>query len=204
VGIDPNPRRGLKRDTWEHRELKRLKRKEIERQIDTGTPLDGWGRILIYVCWHEDVSDERDFRALREIVAGMPAERRPSLAVIKQTAKRQAFALQLDTARAVAALPNLLPEREDRIKAYVGTKRVAEARGPLTEQQTARLSKVAEALGLSEATLTKAEAAKKLTQKSKPAAKGKPAAKRKTAAKRKSAKQPVRTRAGGKTKPVGA
>ena len=153
VGIDPDPRRGSKRDTWEHRELKRLKRKEIERQIDTGTPLDGWGRILIYVCWHQDVSDERDFRALQAIVAGMAPERRPSLAVIKQTAKRQAFALHLDTERALAALPNLLPEREDRIKAYIGTKQVAEARGPLTDQQKARLSRVAEALGLDEATI---------------------------------------------------
>lgn len=161
VGIDPAPRRGAQRDTWEHRELKRLKRREIERQIDSGTPLDGWGRILIYVCWHEDVSDERDFRALRAIVEEMPAERRPSLSLIKQTAKRQAFALQLDTPRALAALPNLLPERDDRIKAYVGTKQVAEARGPLTEQQKTRLTKVAEALRLDAKTLARISAAKK-------------------------------------------
>lgn len=195
VGIDPSPRRGPQRDTWEHRELKRLKRKEIERQIDTGTPLDGWGRILIYVCWHEDVSDERDFRALQEIVAGMPADRRPSLALIKQTAKRQAFALQLDSARAIAALPNLLPERQDRIKAYIGTKRVAEARGPLTDQQVARLTRVAQALDLSEATLARAGAikAKAPSGKKKPASRTKPAPTTKAVSKTKPAskKKPV-------------
>jgi pimeloyl-ACP methyl ester carboxylesterase len=155
VGINPKRRRGVTRDTWEHRELKRLKRKDIERQIDSGTPLDGWGRILIFVCWHEDVADERDFRMLQEIVGEMPPERRPTLAVIKQTAKRQAFALQFDSVRAIAALPHLLPSKEDRVKAYLGTKRVAEARGLLTERQVERLSVVADALGLDEAELAR-------------------------------------------------
>ena len=61
-------------------------------------------------------------------------ELRLSLDELKAAVKRQAFALALDEARAVAALPKLLPAMAQRREAVEAARRVAGTRGLLTEE----------------------------------------------------------------------
>ena len=103
-----------RRATWELEELKRLKRNEIEASIEHGTLLDAWARLIVYVRHPGDPADERPFNLFRRMIEEMTPESRPSLAALKAAIKRQAYALALDEARAIAALPKLAPDMDAR------------------------------------------------------------------------------------------
>src|SRR6185295_6127568 len=110
-------RRGPKSPTWEHEELKRMKRLMAESHIEQGTVLDGWVRIVLYVTREERVFDERPYNLARRMIDELSPEARPSLEELKAAVKRQAFVLALDEERAVAALHKLLPEGHSRREA---------------------------------------------------------------------------------------
>jgi len=137
---------GPKSPTWEYQELKRLKRLMAESQIEQGTALDGWVRIVLYVAREERVFDERPYNLARRMIDERSPQARPSLAELKAAVKRQAFLLALDEERAVAALPKLLPE--GRREALEGARLVAGAGGPLTEDQESRFRRIERVLGL--------------------------------------------------------
>ena len=59
-------------------------------------------------------ADERPFNLFRRMIEEMKPESRPSLAALKAAIKRQAFALALDEERALAALPKLAPDMDQR------------------------------------------------------------------------------------------
>src|SRR6267378_264790 len=61
-------RRGPRAPTWEYQELKRLKRLMAESQIEQGTALDGWVRIVLYVAREERVFDERPYNLARRMI----------------------------------------------------------------------------------------------------------------------------------------
>jgi hypothetical protein len=140
--------RGPAEATWEHEELRRLKRAEIESQIDSGTLLDAWARLLLYVRRQDKVADERPFNHLRQMIEETHPENVPSLAALKAAIKRQAFVLALDEERAIAALPALVPEMQHRRRGFEAARTLARARGELTPHQTERLRRVAGILGL--------------------------------------------------------
>jgi hypothetical protein len=94
---------------WAHSELRRLKRLEAEAFFDQGSLVDAGMRVLLYQGGHDKVGDERPFNLLRRMVEQLPLDKRPTLATLKQAAKRQAMVLALDEGRAVAALPQLIP-----------------------------------------------------------------------------------------------
>ena len=141
-------RRGPKSATWEHEELKRLKRLMAESHIEEGTALDAWVRMLVYVGREEPVFDERPYNLVRRIIAELAPEARPSLGELKAAVKRQVFVLALDEERAVAALPTLLPDGRERLRAVEAARLVARARGPLTEGQEGRFRRIERVLGL--------------------------------------------------------
>ena len=141
-------RRGPKSPSWEYQELKRLKRLMAESQIEQGTALDGWVRIVLYVAREERVFDERPYNLARRMIDERSPQARPSLAELKAAVKRQAFLLALDEERAVAALPKLLPEGPSRREALEGARLVAGAGGPVTEDQEGRFRRIERVLGL--------------------------------------------------------
>src|SRR3954451_19565889 len=63
VGADPQApaRRGPRNGTWEREELANLKRRELEASIETGTVVDAWARLLLYVRPSGEAIDERPF-----------------------------------------------------------------------------------------------------------------------------------------------
>ncbi|MDM0024383.1 TerB family tellurite resistance protein [Variovorax saccharolyticus] len=148
LGTDALGRRGPKSATWEQDELKRLKRQEIESQFETGTPVDAWARLLLYVRREENVVDERPFNLMRRMIDEIEPEHRPTLAAIKSAMKRQAFVVALDEERAIAALPRLVPEMHQRRKGFEAARKVASARGKPTPHQEERFRRVAAILSL--------------------------------------------------------
>jgi pimeloyl-ACP methyl ester carboxylesterase len=136
-------------EDWLRRELKRLKALEHESYIDQGTPLDAVVRMLLYQGSDIKVIDERPFRLIQQFIREAPSDRRPTLAQLKQAFKRQMFLLFLDEERAVNALPKLLPEMDQRHRAYELVHQIATARaGKLDDSQKTRFRRIEEILGV--------------------------------------------------------
>ena len=148
MGIDPEAARGPRSRTWEQDELARFKRKEIEADIEQGTPLDAWARLLLYVRPQGDAADERPFNMVRRMIEELKPEHIPSLEALKAALKRQAFVLALDEERAIAALPKLAPDPQLLRRGLDAARTVLRARGELTPQQNERFQGVARRLGI--------------------------------------------------------
>ncbi|HEY7238641.1 MAG TPA: TerB family tellurite resistance protein [Burkholderiales bacterium] len=140
--------RGPAEATWEHEELKRLKRAEIESQIEGGTVLDAWARLLLYVGRQDKTVDERPFNLLRRMMEEANPEYVPSLGAVKAAIKRQAFVLALHEERAITALPKLVPDMQLRRRGFEAARAVIRARGELTPLQVERLRRAASLLEL--------------------------------------------------------
>ncbi|HTX72610.1 MAG TPA: DUF3141 domain-containing protein [Rectinemataceae bacterium] len=144
-----DPREAAKPTAKFREELQRLKVSELEAQIEEGTPLDGKVRILLYQGREEKVVDERPFNLVRQFIQEMPIKERPTLAQLKEAIKRQSFILLLDEDRAVKALPKLLPDVEERLRALERARQIATARaGKLSAAQEARFRRLEEVLGV--------------------------------------------------------
>ena len=141
-------RRGAHRRTWERAELKRLKRLDIESHIESGGVCEAWVRMLVYVVRDDKAIDERPFNLARRMIGELPAEKRPSGEALRQTVKRQTFVVLLDEERAIAALPKLLPEAQQRRHAVDAARRVLRARGELSPENDRRLQRVEQILGV--------------------------------------------------------
>jgi hypothetical protein len=150
VGILPGSRsqRGVRAPTWEREELKRLKLQEIETWVETGTLVDAWARLLLYLRREDQIADERPFNLLRKMLEETKPENIPSLAALKAALKRQAFVLALHEERAIAALPALAPDIQVRRRGYEAARKIIRARGELTPHQVERLRRLAKILDL--------------------------------------------------------
>jgi pimeloyl-ACP methyl ester carboxylesterase len=150
VGLDERSlgRRGPRAAVWEQDELKRLKRKELEAHMEHGTLVDAWARLLLYVGREEKVADERPFNLMQRLVKELKPANVPSMAALKAAVKRQALVLALDEERAIAALPGLAPDMDDRRRGYAAARLVIKARGEPTPYQEERFRRVASLLGL--------------------------------------------------------
>jgi len=149
VGVDAKKRgQSATSATWELEELKRLKRNEIEGFIEQGTLLDAWARLIVYLRHPGDPADERPFNLFLKMVEEMAPESRPSLAALKAAIKRQVYALALDEARALAALPKLAPDMDQRRRGLDAARAVMSARGELTAEQNERFHRVANVFGI--------------------------------------------------------
>jgi len=150
LGEKRDARRGPQSPSWERQELARLKREAAEAHIAQGSPLDAWVRMVIYTAREEHVIDERPFNLARRMIEELAPELRPSLAELQAAVKRQASVVWLDEERAIAALPKLLPEMRQRRRALDAARRVARARGELSERHEARFRRLERILGLDE------------------------------------------------------
>jgi pimeloyl-ACP methyl ester carboxylesterase len=155
VGARPRTlgHRGPATGTWEHEELARLKRKEVEDDVERGTPLDAWARLVLYLRSHGDDGDERPFNVVRRMLTemGLGPEPASALAALPAALKRQASVLAFDEERAIAALPKLVPDERQFRQGFEAARKVLGARGELTAAENERFRKVARLVGLSDA-----------------------------------------------------
>ena len=115
----------------------------LEQCIDQGGLLEAAVRALIYVRLPEGKVDERGFAALKQISAELPAAKRIGLARFKEVVREQYLILLMDSERAIAALPKLLPSnRRQCEEALALVRRVLAARGALPEEGRRRLERV--------------------------------------------------------------
>jgi Protein of unknown function (DUF3141) len=115
----------------------------LEQHLDRGGLLEATTRALLYVRLAEGSADERGFTALTAIVAELPTSMRVGFARFKEMVKEQFMVLFLDEARAVAAIPTLLPDnRKQRADALSVLRRVLASRGELTDESARRFAEV--------------------------------------------------------------
>lgn len=115
----------------------------LEHRIDQGGLLEAAVRALIYVRLPEGKVDERGFAALKQIGAELPSAKRIGFAKFKEVVKEQYLILLLDTERAIAALPTLLPnDRRQRDDGLAQVRRVLASRGVLPEEGGRRLERI--------------------------------------------------------------
>jgi hypothetical protein len=68
--------------------------------------------------------------------------------LITNTYRSSSFVVALDEERAIAALPKLLPERQQRRRAIDAARLVARTRGELSERHKARFRRLEQSLAL--------------------------------------------------------
>jgi pimeloyl-ACP methyl ester carboxylesterase len=112
LGIKPDAKPGKRARTrsFAEDELARLKREQAESWFDQGPPLAGVLRLLLHVGAGTHLADERLAARLGEMIGQKGIGRAQAMAALKEQMRRQSHVLMLDRARAVAALPLLLPD----------------------------------------------------------------------------------------------
>jgi hypothetical protein len=120
----------------------------IEAAIETGTPVDAWARLLLYVRPDGQMIDERPFNLVRRMFEELKPENIPSFDALKAAVKRQSFVLALDADRAMAALPKLAPDKEMLRRGFDAARRVVGALGEMTPRQHERFRNAAFLAGL--------------------------------------------------------
>jgi hypothetical protein len=149
VGIDPADTRPLRKAAKNplHVELLHARIAELKSRIAVGGVREGAIRALLYVGMPPAAVDERGFEAIRRLRVTQDGTKRPTLAEFKAMVREQYFMLLLDPEAAVAAIPDLLPDRERR-RALATVREVLSARGEIIGEVAGRLQRIARLLGL--------------------------------------------------------
>ena len=112
-------------------------RADLETGMERGGFLEAGLRSLVYVM-QGGGADERQFNALEVIRDNAPENARVSFSKLKSILRQQAALLRADEARAMAAIPAMLPEDPGRRQKVIDTiAEVASAKGPLNSERGA-------------------------------------------------------------------
>ena len=118
------------------------KTEDILARVDQGGLREALFRVLIYVGRGEGAFDERAFQTLRRLRDEHPALEHLPLNQVRANFREQVFLMLLDEVAALAALPTLVPEAQDRKEVVAAAERVLSASGPLDAAQRRRLRHV--------------------------------------------------------------
>jgi hypothetical protein len=132
----------IERDLVREADEARL-RSELETRFEVGGAPEAAFRALCYVHMPEGAIDERGFNKLKQLRAAQPADRRLSIAQLKQMLREQFLLMRLDEERAIEAIPKLLPPAADQRRATLdAVHEVIAAAGALPEKDKRRLDRV--------------------------------------------------------------
>jgi len=149
VGIDPNstPSRKLEMSP-RHRALLQARIAELKSQIGQGSLREAVIRGLLYVGMTRGMVDERSLEALRR-ARGSDSGPRMTLTEFKAMVREQFFMLLLDQDAALAAIPKLLPESEEKRRAAFGVIReVLSASAKISGETAKRLNEIGRLFGI--------------------------------------------------------
>src|SRR5262245_53647096 len=160
VGIDPADTRPLRKAGKDplHRQLIEARIAELKARIRVGGLRECLVRSLLYIGMPRAAVDERGFEAIRRMRAIQDGAKRPTLAEFKAMVREQYFMLLIDPEAAVAALPDLLPDRGVRGKALATIRDVLSARGEIVGEAAERLQRIAGLLGVEAEPAAKSDA----------------------------------------------
>jgi hypothetical protein len=150
LGIDPAHRGSVRKAGKSplHRELLQARMADLKSRIRSGGAREGAIRALLYAGMGRASVDERGFEAVRRIRAAQDSVQRPPLAEFKALVRDQYFMLLLDPEAAIAALPDLLPDADERRKVLTAVREVLSARGAIDGDVADRLQRMARVLGV--------------------------------------------------------
>ena len=145
LGIDPAHRGSMRKAGKSplHRELVQTRIAELKSRIRIGGAREGAIRALLYAGMGRASVDERGFEAVRRIRGTQVNMKRPTLAEFKALVRDQYFMLLLDPEAAVAALPDLLPDADERRNVLAVVREVLSARGEIDGDVADRLQRMA-------------------------------------------------------------
>ncbi len=122
-------------------------RADLEAGVERGGFLEAGLRALLYVM-RGGGADERQFNALEVIRDTAPENARVSFSKLKSILSQQAAQLRADEARAMAAIPAMLPQDPGRRQKVIETiAEVASAKGTLDSESARRLDEVRNLFG---------------------------------------------------------
>ncbi|HTR07246.1 MAG TPA: hypothetical protein VMJ11_11435, partial [Paraburkholderia sp.] len=90
----------------------------------------------------------RPFQRMRELAREYLGDRQPSIAELKEAARRQGAIVQLDPQAAIEALPEIVPDMKTRRALLAAVYRIATVSGPLEGERRERYRHVQRALGV--------------------------------------------------------
>jgi pimeloyl-ACP methyl ester carboxylesterase len=118
-------------------------RAELETQFDKGGMAEAAVRALVYIRLPGGSVDERGFAVLQAVREAQPADKRPTLAQLKELFRTQYLLVVLDEQRAIRTLPALLPrDPAKRREALDVLHRMLVARGTLDAEGQRRLAEI--------------------------------------------------------------
>jgi len=150
VGVAPNqPLDPIAPPLMELRkEVAQLRLRAAHAQVHTGTLVDAFMRIMAYLVDEMHTVQYRPFQRMRELAREYLGARQPSIAELKEAARRQGAIVQLDPQAAIAALTDLVPEMSARRALLAAVYRIATVSGPLEGERRERFREVQRALGI--------------------------------------------------------
>ena len=115
----------------------------LEQRFESGSLLEAALRALIYIRDPDWQVDERNFSVLRELAAEQPASMHIGHTRFKELMKEQFLIMRLDEERALAAIPQLLPNDDEQRAAMLrAIHRLITASGALPEEKKPRLARI--------------------------------------------------------------
>ncbi|UPY38450.1 DUF3141 domain-containing protein [Sediminicoccus sp. KRV36] len=121
----------------------------LERNLAQGGLREALLRGLIYILRAERRFDERSASVIETMRLAQPREARLTLPQFRDAVRSQALLLRQEEARAIAAIPAMLPEdNAARSKGFAALREVVLAQGALSEAGQARLDELAGLFGI--------------------------------------------------------
>jgi hypothetical protein len=145
VGLDSDRVQAERRPEREElRELAKAKRRnELEAQFETGGSIEAALRSLAYIRMGQGSVDERGFAMVKQLHEAQPTSRLRTVEELKGIVRDQYLLLRLDQARAVAAIPKLLPgDLDERARTLRAIQRIALAPGEHSDEGKRRLAQI--------------------------------------------------------------
>ncbi|WP_345891236.1 DUF3141 domain-containing protein [Burkholderia sp. Ax-1719] len=130
------------------KELAQTRLRAARAHLHNGSLLDAFMRVLAYLADEMHVVQYRPFQRMRELGREYLGDRQPSIAELKDAARRQGAIVQLDAQAAINALPDLVPDTRTRRTLMAVVYQVATAYEPLEGERAQRFAEVQRVLGL--------------------------------------------------------
>ncbi|HEV3427261.1 MAG TPA: DUF3141 domain-containing protein [Paraburkholderia sp.] len=130
------------------KELAQTRLRAARAHLKDGSLLDAFMRILAYLADEMHVVQYRPFQRMRELGREYLGEKQPTIAELKEAARRQGAIVQLDAKAAIDALPDLVPDARTRRTLLAVVYQVATAYEPLEGERADRFAEVQRVLGV--------------------------------------------------------
>jgi pimeloyl-ACP methyl ester carboxylesterase len=130
------------------KELAQYRLRAARAHLTKGSLVDAFMRIAAYIVDEMHTVQYRPFQRMRELAREYLGDRQPSIAELKEAARRQGAIVQLDPQAAIDALPEIVPDMKTRRALLAAVYRIATVSGPLEGERRERYRHVQRALGV--------------------------------------------------------